>query len=60
MRLSVGLKCSVLAMVAAALTGSGLGQDTRTVTEPVFPASCTMLQAQQAIVKWRTDVGDDV
>src|SRR5271156_6370072 len=29
---------------------SACAQDTRTVTEPVFPATCSTLQAQQAIV----------
>ena len=28
----------------------GFAQDSRTVTEPVIPFSCTVLQAQQAIV----------
>ena len=38
-------------MAAGVLVGSGAAaQDTRTVTEPVIPPSCVVLQAQQAIV----------
>ncbi len=38
-------------LLAAVLLGTGVGwaQDARTVTEPVVPPTCTVLQAQQAI-----------
>jgi hypothetical protein len=50
MRLSLGLRWRVLAIAVAVSTRTGWGQDTRTVTEPVFPASCSVLQAQLSIV----------
>ena len=37
-------------ILAGAFTLSALAQDTRTVTEPVFPPTCSALQAQQTIV----------
>ena len=37
------------AVAALSLSAAMWGQDGRTVTEPVIPASCTVLQAQQAI-----------
>jgi polygalacturonase len=37
-------------VLAGAFALGAWAQDTRTVTEPVFPASCSTLQAQQAIV----------
>jgi Glycosyl hydrolases family 28/Bacterial Ig-like domain (group 3) len=49
MRLSAGVKFLMVFGLALGLTGFAWGQDTRTVTEPVFPATCTVLQAQQAI-----------
>ena len=42
-------KLAAVAMVAG-MTACAWAQDTRTVVEPAFPASCTVLQAQQAIV----------
>ena len=48
------VRLSRLLWVGVAVLGLGavgaFGQDSRTVTEPVIPASCTVLQAQQAIV----------
>jgi polygalacturonase len=49
MRVLFGLKSSAPAVLAAMLAVSMQGQDTRTVVEPIFPASCATLQAQQAI-----------
>ncbi|MGD0442421.1 MAG: glycosyl hydrolase family 28 protein [Edaphobacter sp.] len=37
-------------VLAGVIAVSAQGQDTRTVTEPVFPPTCSTLQAQQAIV----------
>jgi polygalacturonase len=37
-------------VLAGAFALGAWAQDTRTVTEPVFPGSCSTLQAQQAIV----------
>ena len=50
MRIEVGVKCAAVVLLSLWFAGRGRGQDTRTVTEPVFPAVCTVLQAQQAIV----------
>jgi large repetitive protein len=41
---------AAVGILASAFALSARAQDTRTVTEPVFPASCSTLQAQQAIV----------
>jgi polygalacturonase len=41
---------TLAATALAAMPSALFAQDTRTVTEPVFPATCTTLAAQQAIV----------
>jgi polygalacturonase len=50
MRLRWETKLAVFGAVAAIVVLTAQGQDTRTVNEPTFPASCSTLQAQQAIV----------
>ena len=49
MRFTCEVKSAALSILAAMLTVTAHSQDTRTVTEPLFPASCTVLQAQQSI-----------
>jgi polygalacturonase len=41
---------AILALPSTLFAPLASAQDTRTVTEPVFPATCTILAAQQAIV----------
>jgi polygalacturonase len=48
MRLRFGVKSAALVLTVVAAV-SAQGQDTRNVTEPVFPPACSTLQAQQAI-----------
>ena len=50
MRFRCRVESAAAVMVAAIFGFTANAQDTRTVTEPVFPATCTTLQAQQAIV----------
>lgn len=50
MRFKSGVEGIALAVLIGIFGFSAQGQDTRTVTEPSFPASCSTLQAQQAIV----------
>src|SRR5277367_2861253 len=49
MRFKRGIKVAALSILAAMFAAVAQGQDTRTVVEPAFPASCSTLQAQQAI-----------
>jgi polygalacturonase len=49
MRFVFGVKSATLALTAVVAV-SAQGQDTRTVTEPVFPPACSTLQAEQTIV----------
>src|SRR5271170_2969900 len=49
MRFAHELRNTGLAILTAVFAVAAHGQDTRTVTEPSFPASCSTLQAQQAI-----------
>ena len=48
--MNLRMKLAAAAVVLVGMTAGAWAQDTRTVVEPVFPASCTVLQAQQAIV----------
>src|SRR5271154_6276198 len=50
MRFTNEAKITALGAFAVVLAVAAQGQDTRTVNEPAFPASCSTLQAQQAIV----------
>lgn len=50
MRFSFAVECVAMSVVGTVLCVGARGQDTRTVNEPTFPASCSVLQAQQAIV----------
>jgi polygalacturonase len=50
MRFAWITRSAVVGVLAAISTLAAQGQDTRTVVEPVFPPSCTTLQAQQAIL----------
>jgi polygalacturonase len=49
MRFTREIKVAALGVLAAMVAVFAQGQDTRTVVEPVFPATCTTLQAQQPI-----------
>jgi polygalacturonase len=49
MRFTREIKIAALGVLAAIFAVFAQGQDTRTVVEPVFPATCSTLQAQQPI-----------
>jgi polygalacturonase len=49
MRFTQEARYAGLMLLMALSAATSHGQDTRTVTEPSFPASCSVLQAQQAI-----------
>jgi polygalacturonase len=49
MRFVHEVRVTGLAILTAVFAVAAHGQDTRAVTEPSFPASCSILQAQQAI-----------
>ena len=49
MHLTRNAKLAALALLAATLSGRAHAQDSRTVVEPTFPATCTTLPAQLSI-----------
>ncbi len=49
MRFTSKARSAALGVLATVLGIAAQGQDTRTVLEPAFPASCSVLQAQQPI-----------
>jgi Glycosyl hydrolases family 28/Bacterial Ig-like domain (group 3) len=50
MRFTFAVESAAMGVMAAILCVAAHAQDTRTVNEPTFPASCSTLQAQLAIV----------